>query len=331
MLVSTTAFAAKPSPGAKTAPWQSLVHKPGAVAYQHTYYLSEVIGSRVAGSDKEVEARDYIEGQFKRLGFETEVKEFSYTRKDVSYDSANVIAVKPGKSKEVVIVGAHYDSVGVGKGADDNASAVGVMLEVAEVLRRVPTPYTIIFIAFGAEEVGLRGSREYVNKMSDDEIENTVAMINLDSLIAGDKMYVHGGIATDWDGNQYGSEEDGWVRDQALYIAERYKLNLETNPGLDVFGLFPEGTTGTWSNHFPFAAAGIPFAYFEATNWEIDDMDGYTQTEEHGSYWHTSKDTLGDIERDFPGRVEERLSTFSVVLRDVLKLMNKTSIARKAA
>lgn len=86
-----------------------------------------------------------------------------------------------------------------------------------------------------------------------------------------------------------------------------------------------------WSDHAPFAKVGIPFAYFEGTNWEIDDMDGYTQTEQYGSFWHTSKDTIEKIEELFPGRIEERLSTFSEVLQDLLKFMNKTSIAKKIA
>jgi len=63
---------------------------------------------------------------------------------------------------------------------------------------------------------------------------------------------------------------------------------------------------------------GIPFAYFEATNWNIGDKDGYKQTKEHGRIFHTKKDTLEFLNEQFPGRIEERLSTFVQVLTYVL-------------
>ncbi|MDZ5471366.1 M20/M25/M40 family metallo-hydrolase [Bacillus sp. 31A1R] len=293
----------------------SLVHKNGAMAYEHMNYLAYEIGKRVAGSENERKAETYIKSQFERMGFKTEVQEFSYTRRGTAYNSSNIVAYKPGKSTKQIIVGAHYDSVDKGLGVDDNASGVGVMLEVAEVLKNVKTPYSIVFIAFGAEEVGLQGSNFYANQMSKTEIDNTVGMINLDSLAVGDNMYV------------YGSEgEDGFIRDQALEIAKKKKLNVGTNPGLNPH--YPVGTTGDWSDHAPFKDKGIPIGYFEATNWEIGDKDGYTQTEKHGSIWHTSNDTIDFIEEKFPGRIEEHLSTFSILLTDLLKFMNKTSTAK---
>jgi Zn-dependent M28 family amino/carboxypeptidase len=297
------------------APEKSLVHKPGKVAYEHIRVLSDEIEKRVAGTEGEASAKEYIYNQFNELGFETIIQDFTYG-KSIKRHSSNVIAIKPGKSDEVVIVGAHYDAVSAGKGTDDNASGVGVMLEVAEVLKTIKTPYTIKFVAFGAEEVGLLGSKYYVSQMSQEDIDNTIAMINLDSLAVGDKMYVYGG-----------SGEEGWIREQALNIAKKYKLNLETNPGINPH--YPAGTTGLWSDHAPFAGKGIPYAYFESTNWELEDLDGYTQTEKDGAIWHTSKDTIQYIEENYPGRIQERLSTFSEVLRDLLKFMNKTSTARK--
>ena len=56
---------------------------------------------------------------------------------------SDVIAVKEGVSEEMIIFGAHYGSGNEGKGADDNASGVAVMLEAARMLKDVKTPYTI--------------------------------------------------------------------------------------------------------------------------------------------------------------------------------------------
>jgi alkaline phosphatase isozyme conversion protein len=59
----------------------SLAHKNGAMAYQHMNYLAYEIGQRVAGSENERLAAQYIKGQFERIGLETTVQDFSYTRR----------------------------------------------------------------------------------------------------------------------------------------------------------------------------------------------------------------------------------------------------------
>ncbi|EKN70852.1 glutaminyl-peptide cyclotransferase [Neobacillus bataviensis LMG 21833] len=293
----------------------SLVHKNGAMAYEHMKYLAYEIGSRVAGSVNERKAEEYIESQFGRIGFNTTVQDFSYTRSGKTTESSNVIAYKPGKSNKQIIVGAHYDSVSLGRGVDDNASGVGILLEVAEVLKNIPTPYSIVFIAFGAEETGLRGSDYYAKHMTQKEIENTIGMINMDSLAVGDNMYVYGSPG-----------EAGFIRDQAIEIVKKKKLNVGTNPGINPE--YPAGTTGDWSDHAPFERLGIPYGYLEATNWEIGDLDGYDQTVKHGGVWHTRNDTLEFIESEYPGRIQEHLSTFSTLLTDLLKFMDKTSTSK---
>ncbi|WP_053070456.1 M20/M25/M40 family metallo-hydrolase [Alkalihalobacillus pseudalcaliphilus] len=277
----------------------------GEIALTHVEYLSGELGQRIAASETEEEAGQYVKDQFEQLGYETEVQPFTYEKDEESFDSKNIIAFKEGQSEQSIIVGAHFDSVSEGLGVDDNASGVGVMLEAAERLKDIETPYSIIFIGFGAEEVGLKGSNHYVSEMSAKEVEQTVGMINLDSLVSGDKMYVHGSAG-----------ENSFIRDLALDLAIEHDLDIEINPGLNAD--YPEGTTGDWSDHAAFNAAGIPYAYFEATNWEIGDLDGYTQTEEHGSFWHTENDTLEVINDKFPGRVEERLASFSTLLTELL-------------
>ena len=102
----------------------------GELAYQHVQYLTEEIGPRIAGSENETKAREYIIDELEKLDLKVEEQEFSYTRGDKITESANVIAVKDNKhTDKQIIVGAHYDSVSKGKGADDNASSVGVILE----------------------------------------------------------------------------------------------------------------------------------------------------------------------------------------------------------
>lgn len=94
----------------------------------------------------------------------------------------------PDLKHEVVVVGAHYDHLGLirGKvhhGADDNASGTAGMLEVAEAFSEIPVKprRSILFIAFTAEELGLLGSKFYVNHALF-PLEDTVAMLNLDMI-----------------------------------------------------------------------------------------------------------------------------------------------------
>ena len=110
----------------------------------------------------------------------------------------NVIGFIPGSDNtlkdEYIVVGAHYDHIGYGgegsssrrpyidaihNGADDNASGVSVILELSKMLKNIKTNRTIYFVAFGAEEMGLIGSKYFVNNqiISDKKIQ---IMINLD-------------------------------------------------------------------------------------------------------------------------------------------------------
>ena len=256
----------------------------GDLAYEHVYVLSEEIGVRVAGTNQELETAEYIMEQFEDMGYEVEVQPFTFF--GGAYNSQNIIATKPGKIDQTVIIGAHYDSVGevvcddgnALTGAGDNASSVGVMLEVAEVLADYKTQGTIIFVAFGAEEVGLKGSRYYTEQMSADDIANTVTMVNLDSVGAGDYFYVYAGR----------EDNPGWARDLALKIGQRMGYDLRTSPESECFEW---GTTGDWSDHVFFRLLGIPIAYFEWMNWDIEPCGG-EETAEYGWIMHTCLDNL---------------------------------------
>lgn len=126
----------------------------------------------------------------------------------------NVIGVLEGSDSklknEVIIVGAHYDHLGLGgqgslaqregeihHGADDNASGVAGVLELARVFTAKPRPKrTIVFMAFSGEEEGLLGSNYYVNHPLF-PLANTVAMINMDMIgRMKDRKLVIGGVGT---------------------------------------------------------------------------------------------------------------------------------------
>ena len=257
---------------------------------------------RVQGTAGERRAGAKIRSWFDNYGLDTRVQKFGYTRKGVRYTSRNIIATLPGTTSRRVIIGAHYDNRPEGAGADDNASGVSVMLEVAKrVAKRGPLPYTLTFVAFGAEENpgGLVGSNRFVKRMSKAQIRRTQVMINYDSLIVGDHLYVHAGA----------NRRTG-PRDAMLGVAAKHLLPLEMQPGWNP--AYPAGITPNgFSDYTAFNKAGIPIVAFEATNWEIGEFDGYTQTEEHGSYWHTPSDTLPTILDAYPQRPGAHLYVFT--------------------
>ena len=297
------------SPQITATPVQPDFPTAGDLALAHVDSISNGIGSRPAGSEQDSQTVQYIVKVFEKLRYPSQVQPFTVTVNGNTIQSVNVIAVKQGVSSQEIIVGAHYDSVKVGKGADDNASGIGVMLEVADRIKDKETPYSIRFILFGAEEAGLQGSKYYVSQMTKEQKENTIAMINLDSLTVGDMAYI------------YGDKGDGaLIRDWALAYAAKNGLTLQTQPGENP--KYPAGTTGDWSDHAPFKDAGIPYTYLESTNWTLGDKDGYTQVDpqygEDGEIWHTHYDTMEYINATFPNRIQERLNLFVTLLEAIL-------------
>ena len=245
--------------------------------------------------------------------------EGSYVKASVVTE--NIIITKAGKSDKQIIVGAHYD----GDGTGDNGSGIALAITTAEKLVNVKTPYTIKFVFFTAEEYGCYGSTAYANAMSDEEVENTLYMINLDSLVCGDYCYIYGGVQDD--DNKIVTQTEAY--DNAMAIAQSLGLDFHSNPwtwenpapGYDTPD-YASPSTGDWSDHKGFKNRGIKYLYMEATNWEIpgpyNEYDGYGETVLVGMLMNTANDYLEYIETYFPGRIQEHLYQFATLLNALL-------------
>jgi len=182
-------------------------------------------GFGTAGLDK---AAQYIAEQFKQAGLLPtgdqdnawfQAWEDSGGEPQKKAILKNVIGIIPGKNPAMqgqsVVVGAHYDHLGLGwpdaregqkgrvhPGADDNASGVAVLIELARVLAKAPQPdRTIVFVAFSGEEAGKRGSRHYVANEKKYPADKSIGMINLDTVgrLGKGKLLVLGaGSAQEW-------------------------------------------------------------------------------------------------------------------------------------
>jgi Zn-dependent M28 family amino/carboxypeptidase len=147
---------------------------------QHVYKLSHEIGDRsIFNYEKLKEAENYISQQFQSFGYSVELQEYALYGNRVR----NIIATKLGhkKPQEIIILGAHYDTC-FNPGADDNASAISGLLEVARFLYDKPTSRTIKFISFVNEEPPFfksedMGSRVYVREAKEKELDIKTVII----------------------------------------------------------------------------------------------------------------------------------------------------------
>lgn len=150
---------------------------------------------RDAGEEGGRMAAAYIVSLLKEWGIEPLDNE-GYLRPFAVEDCEmnNILAIIPGKSKEFVVVGAHYDHVGVGvavdgdscyNGADDNASGVSAVLQIARAVKGMhKTPERgIIFAFWDGEEMGLLGSRHFVENCA--FLSDVSAYMNFDMIGRG--------------------------------------------------------------------------------------------------------------------------------------------------
>lgn len=237
-------------------------------------------------------------------------------------NSQNIIVTKPGKSPKKIIVAMHYDGTGTG----DNGSGVALGLATAQAFHDIETPYTIQFVFLTGEEYGMYGSLAFVAAMSEEEIADTLYMINMDSLVCGDYCYLYGGVQDD----ETKTVSATGAYDNAMQVAETIGLSFKSNPWTwdklspdDIAAgqttpSYASPSTGNWSDHALFAQAGIPYLYLEATNWDIPDYTGYGETYLIGMLMNTENDYLDYIEAYFPGRPMHHLKMFSTLLDQLL-------------
>jgi len=160
----------------------------------------------------------------------------------VNLPSRNVVAELPetGEApREVVILGGHYDTVPGIAGANDNASGTAVLLALAKELAQRDLDLKLRFVAFGSEELGLLGSRAYLDSLSDAGKSDILAMLNFDALATGSQVTILGS-------DSLTSLVEKLAEDQGIAVLRR------------------GGVRGGSSDHASFARQGIPVLMFTA-------------------------------------------------------------------
>ena len=150
----------------------------------------------------------------------------------------NVVARIDGASPERIVVGAHYDSVWNGPGAIDNATGVEGLWRVAERFAGLQLSRSLELVAFGAEEIGLIGARQYiVDARERGSLGDVVGMVNLDCIGHGEKLELLCSPPALLDRAR--------VAVEGLGLAARYEIVTELGEA-----------AGT--DHVPFVEAGVP-------------------------------------------------------------------------
>ena len=218
-----------------------------------------------------VNAQAWLKSAFETMGYTVTEQNFLISGQNVT---DNVIATKVGVSfpDQYIIVGAHYDSYAGGSsepGADDDASGVAGVLEMARILKDVIFEKTVVFCAFSGEEYGLYGSGAYAQSLVDAG-KTVTAYLNLDMI---------------------GYRQTG----QSLHAdmiapssANALKSYFTSTAGLYVPGLsFDNGSiSGGDSDHTSFNVRGFPGV------WPFEDSTFYSP------YIHTSGDVYGTSVND---------------------------------
>lgn len=288
----------------------------GDDAYYYMEYLQTNYPERAVAYPNLEYAAEWLKGRVAEMGYEYAAQPFSVVSGENTINGENIIFSKPGESSRVIVVGAHYDSV-LTNGADDNASGVGLLLETANRLSAgAAPPYTVRFILFSAEEPGCIGSQYYVDSLSEEERQNILCMINIDTIGAGDNMYLYGGGVDD-----SGQVVRTWLVEQAMDAALNMGLAMSYHP--DVNPEFPVPAKQTASDQQAFDRAGIPYLYLEASNWNGGPYTNFYQTSdptvENGKMMHVQAyDNLAFYTQTFGGRIYEHMKAYSKLVSYLL-------------
>jgi hypothetical protein len=241
-----------PSPEpATTVPQPPATFDPAA-AYATVDTLAGRIGPREAASPAFLEAADVVEERLTTWGYSVERRPVDLPAGDSwgvpvpAGESLSLVATPPGFDPAAShrVVGAHLDTVAVAPGAEDNASGIGVMLELARMAVEEPPPVPVVIIAFGAEEPRGRGddmhhfgSQAYVRDLPEEQLAAIVGMLALDRV----------GVRTDVLPVCHGGRSPDTVRDQLLAAADRQ-------------GIPAQPCENRASDHWSFEKAGVAVA-----------------------------------------------------------------------
>lgn len=251
---------------------QSLVNQVNSTTIENNLNSFVNFGEKELGSTAEQNTFNWLKSLYQSWGYTIIEQQAVNAWGQTGY---NLIVTKTGTTypNTFVIVDAHYDTIN-GPGANDNGSGTVVLLEMARILKDIPTEYSIKFIHFTAEEWGLIGSQKYVDEIAVPQNLDIKLVLNIDQVggVAGE---VNNTITCERDESQPNSNNSASnaATLELMNLMELYS-NLETNLA-EAYG----------SDYVPFQEEGFVITGLYEFN--------------ESPYPHSSQDTMENVDLDF--------------------------------
>ncbi|NWF70902.1 MAG: M20/M25/M40 family metallo-hydrolase [Chloroflexi bacterium] len=259
-------------------------------------------------------ARDYVANQMQQISQQSQgnlsltVQPFEFTYRDLPYVGYNVIGIlngtQPGAG--VIIVGAHYDSISFdfensttnAPGANDNATGVAALLELARIISQRPHRQTIVFVAFGAEEIGRLGSMAFARDYVQAYNLPVMAMLNLD--IIGSSTGP-GGAMNERQIRLFSSGPNESPSRQLARMLDVFDLVYV--PEIDIVVQDAEDRPGRYGDHLSFSEIGYPAVRF---------IEGLENPERQ----HNESDVLNALRPEYLTRATQTVLALLTALAD---------------
>jgi Zn-dependent M28 family amino/carboxypeptidase len=298
---------------------QAAAADPAAPAVDREQLLADVrtlslpeYGGRRTGEPGNLKAQAYIQQRFTELGLQAFGKgyahDFAFERKSIKGlftpgkpfkthvpKATNLVGYLRGSAnpERVIVISAHYDHLGIKNGelhpgADDNASGVGALLAVARHFKQHPPQHTIVFAAFDAEEMGLKGAEHFVQALPFPRSQ-LMANLNFDMLSRNEQNEVF--VA--------GTHRNPALKPLVAKAAARSRLKVRLGHDRPMWLAGPVDDWSNSSDHGAFHDASVPWLY--------------VGVEDHADY-HSPRDTFERIHPDLYLRV----TSFAVDLADIV-------------
>ncbi len=265
----------------------------------------------------------YVRSQFDTIASQSagnfSVFDQSFALKWAGVDTTqtNVVGVIPGREigGGILLIGAHYDSISIdpndptyyAPGANDNASGTSALIELARILATRQHNATIMFVAFGAEEVGRVGSIEFVKYLQSRGI-TVDEMLNMD--IIGSQTGPNGQV----DDSTLRLFSAGPNESPSRQLARAiYLIDYNLIPNMSIRVQDAGDREGRYSDHLSFSDAGIPAVRF------IESLEDRVRQ-------HTPNDTIEDVQATYLTRATQTVLTVASVFADGLAAPRNISL-----
>jgi hypothetical protein len=290
----------------------------GYIGHWYVRHISEYLPSRVAFTYRELDTALWLKQMLIAYGFcENYVRLQTFSHCDVAEwedyfgwglqglqairedgwtngheirnYSQNLIVTIPGRSEQTIIIGAHYDSLRY-PGTSDNASGMALLMENARRMLLQDNYHTLVYVFFGAHEIGLLGGFYFYNSLTPEERESIRIFIQADILIEGPDLVFSTGHDLELSSNA--------LTEQITLFAESFYESHEVR-------ISPMGLVGSEQRLFLYKG------HTTLALWGID-------PHQFTNFLHSYKDCYDYINAVFPGMIEKAMSSFALFLEAIL-------------